>query len=172
MDMRQLAFSIKFETILIPYNTLNLLTNKADILTCLRGCATPLKPGGRIYLHLYVPDDKVTSKIGKTFQFQIFERSDGGKIIKEVLKEYSAQTRTMNIEERYRIRPVQQGSDNGYYPKNTDYSHSFTISSLSYEEWEELFSEADLRIIHTYGGYDLSPFQRNASTRLLAILGK
>jgi len=108
MDMRQLALTPLFDAILIPYNTLNLLYKKTDILSCLKECRSLFTENGRLYLQLFIPDKRLISHKGKIFQFQIFRRPGGGKIIKETLKHFSDKTKTIAIEERYRIRPMQK----------------------------------------------------------------
>jgi SAM-dependent methyltransferase len=165
MDMQQLAFTPFFDAILIPYNTLNLLSQKTDALSCLKECRSLLTDTGKLYLQLYIPDKNITSHKGNIFQFQMFLRPDGGQIIKEILKKYSSETGTISIEERFRIRPMQPGFD------NQDWNHFFSIAALSYYEWIALFSQADLHIVKAFGGYDLRPFHVDSSC-LLVILAR
>lgn len=164
MDMRKLAFTTTFDNILIPYNTLNLLSKKDAIISCLEGCKTHLKKKGTILIQLFIPDGKLRSHQGRMFQFQVFNRPGGGKIIKEVLKKYSADTRTILIEERYRIRPMQEGQD------NQNLHHFFTIAGFSHDEWISLFHQAGLEIVHSWGDYDMTPFVHYNSSCFLAIL--
>ena len=163
MDMQQLAFKHFFDAILIPYNTLNLLFRKTDALSCLRRCRSLLTDRGKLYLQLFIPDNQLRSHMGKIFQFQMLNRPGGGKIIKEILKQYSARTKTLTIEERYRIRPAQQGGD------NQDWNHFFSIAALSHEEWVSLFSQAGLHVVKAFGSYDLTLYDGNSSC-LLVIL--
>lgn len=163
MDMQQLAFKHFFDAILIPYNTLNLLDKKTDALSCLRECRSLLIKGGRLYLQLFIPDNQLRSHKGKIFQFQMFDRPGGGKIIKESLRQYSGKTKTITIEERYRIRPTQHLED------NQDWNHFFSIAALSHEEWLSLFSQAGLRVVEAFGSYDLAPYDGSTSC-LLVIL--
>lgn len=164
MDMQRPALAQLFDAILIPYNTLNLLPEKMDIISCLKECRPLLAEGGRLYLQIFVPDQTLTSPSGKIFQFQMFNRPGGGKIIKEILKSYSARTKTISIEERYRIRPMQPGVD------NQNWNYFFSIAALSYDEWISLFNQANFHIVKTCGDYDMNPFQKDSSSCLLAIL--
>ncbi len=85
MDMVTPAFSIRFDAILIAYNTLNLLGSEEKILACLQGCKNSLRPQGKLLVQLFIPtEDFIQQK--KTFQFQMFDRPGGGKIIKEILQ--------------------------------------------------------------------------------------
>ncbi len=165
MDMQQLAFTDFFDAILVPYNTLNLLYEKTAALSCLKECRSLLTEAGKLYLQLFIPDSDLIFHKGNVFQFQMFHRPGGGKIIKEILKQYSAETKTLTIEERYRIRPMQQKSD------NQNWNHFFSIAALSYHEWVSLFNRAGLHIVKAFGGYDLKPYDTSSSC-LLVVLGR
>lgn len=164
MDMQRPAVTQLFDAILIPYNTLNLLPEKAEIISCLKECRSLLAEDGRLYLQIFLADKKLTSHSRKVFQFQMFNRPGGGKIIKEILKTYSAGTKTIAIEERYRIRPMQPGLD------NQNWNHFFSIAALLYDEWLSLFNQAKFHVVKTFGDYDLNPFRKKSSSCLLAIL--
>jgi len=164
MDMRKLAFSTSFTTIIIPYNSLNLLAKKDDIVSCLKSCRAHLKKNGTIRLQLFIPDMKLKSHKGRTFQFQMFDRPGGGKIIKEILKDFSTNAQTVLIEERYRIRPTKEGHD------NQNLHHFYKIAGFAYDEWVSLFRQVGLHITHSWGDYDLTPFHHHNSSCLLAIL--
>jgi len=164
MDMRQLALTQLFDAIIIPYNTLNLLPEKKDIISCLQECRSLLAENGRLYLQIFIPDQKLMSHRGKIFQFQMFSRPGGGKIIKEILRSYSADTKTISIEERYRVRPMQTGVD------SQNWNRFFSIAALLYDEWISLFNLADFHVAKACGDYKLDPFINGNSSCLLAIL--
>jgi ubiquinone/menaquinone biosynthesis C-methylase UbiE len=133
MDMRQLAFHRQFDAIIIPYNTLNLLSDRDDVVRCLNGCHRLLQNGGRIFLHLYVPTEEILSlSAHTTFQFQMLDRPEGGKIIKEVLRKYDAHKHHVHMTERYKIRPMISGQ------VNSNYSHSMTINAIDQKSWFDL----------------------------------
>ncbi|MBW1636490.1 MAG: class I SAM-dependent methyltransferase [Deltaproteobacteria bacterium] len=164
MDMRRLSFTIQFDAIIIPYNTLNLLYRINDITSCLTRCRSLLRKNGRIYLQLFIPDKKLTCHRGKIFQFQIFDKPEGGKIIKEILREYSSESQSISVEERYRIRPMKKGFD------DQNFNHFFTIAAFPVDKWTSLFLQAGLQITDSWGDYDLHPFQPGSSTLFLASL--
>jgi len=163
MDMVHLAFAKQFSTILIPYNTLNVLRTEEKILACLNGCRHALKTGGRLIVQLFTPSFKFIQQ-EKTFQFQLFDRPAGGRIIKEILKRYQPRTRTVHIEERFRVRPMQQGFD------NEDYNTTYTIAGFSAEQWISLFGKAGFSVITICGDYAANPYNGSASSTLLATL--
>jgi hypothetical protein len=163
MDMVQLAFSIDFDAILIPYNTLNLLGSEDKILQCLTGCKNSLQPGGKLLVQLFVPtEDFIRQK--KTFQFQMFDRPGGGKIIKEILKHYEPKTQSVHIEERFRVRPLQGGG------AKEDWSKKYTIAGFSADQWLLLFDKAGFTPTNIWGDYAGNSYDKSTTSTLLASL--
>jgi ubiquinone/menaquinone biosynthesis C-methylase UbiE len=163
MDMVQLAFSINFDAILIPYNTLNLLGSEDKIIQCLQGCRKFLQPGGKLLVQLFVPtEDFIRQK--KTFQFQMFDRPGGGKIIKEILKQYQPQSQSVHIEERFRVRPIQEGE------AKEDWNSTYTIAGFSADQWLSIFSKTGFIPTNICGDYSGSPYHRSTTSTLLATL--
>lgn len=163
MDMRNMAFSKPFDSIIIPYNTLNLLCTENDILSCLHQCAACLTDPGRLCLQLYLPPLNILKQKGKTFQFQMFDRPDGGKVIKEILKKYISSTNIIEIEERFRIRPMTTEQS------NRDYNHFYTLAAFSFSTWLQLFRQAGFILEESYGSYGLEPTLSGKNSLLLAV---
>jgi len=163
MDMINPCFAMKFDTIIIPYNTLNLLATMEQIIGCLQGCKKYLHTGGKLLVQLFVPTDNFTCNRKKTFQFQIFDRPQGGKIIKEIIKQYVSQSQSVLVEERFRVRPMQEGKP------NDDYHSVYSIAGFSAEKWLFLFKQAGFNPESLYGDYMSSPYDSTASSSLLAI---
>ncbi len=151
MDMTEPAIRCSFDTVLIPYHTLNLLGTYERIQHCLDQTRTLLVQGGKLLLQLFIPDQTILA-LGtkKLFQFQIFEEQDGGRIIKEVRRSYSDEQ--LFLEERYRIRPGQPGRN------NEDLSHTLHLAAFSFPKWQLLLNRAGFTVRQHYGGYDLAPF--------------
>ncbi len=164
MDIMQLAFVCKFTTIIVPYNTLNLLTSKKNIVRCLLSCKTVLQPAGQFIAQIYIPPQKILSHTKKNFQFQIFDLPGGGKLIKEILKKYIPSTETLEIEERYRVRPMQHGK------ANEDWNRVYSIAAYSPDTWVQLFTETGFRVIELYRGYRTPETVDKDSTCLLVHL--
>lgn len=154
-----MAFRVRFDHILIPYNTLNLLHDERLIARCLYQARTLLTPQGSLLFQLYIPDDKKLEYQGKkTFQFQRFSLPDKtGQVIKETLRSFSATSATIRLEERYRVRPTGQFAD------KEDLSHVLYLAGFSSQKWANLFSEA---------GFNPSPFQPTTQTLLLGSVKK
>lgn len=164
MDMRQIAFDIQFDGILIPYNTLNLLTEKKEILWCLKACRQLLASKSYLFLQLHTPSAEFSAKEKKTFQFQIFDHPGGGRIIKEILRRYIPKTCQIEIEERYRIRPL------GATLAREDLNTTYTISGYSADTWFSFFQESGLQATAIYEDFNGTTFDPSSSTSLIAIL--
>lgn len=164
MDMMQMGFSNRFDAILIPYNTLNLLDNEEQIRTCLRSCKGLLKNDGKLFLQLYIPDPDFTSRKERTFQFQIFDTPTGGRVIKETLKKFNETSERIEIEERYRVRPMRQDVP------NKDWNHFFSIVGIASNRWKELFKACGFSIEATFRDFDGKSYEQSGSSRLIAIL--
>lgn len=162
MDMRFLAFSKFFDAIIIPYNSLNLLSDTQEVLNCLTGCHQLLRPDGILLLHLFVPNLQLLQQAGqRTFQFQIFDDPAIGRVIKEVRKTYHAKTEVLHLEECYRLRP------NRGDRKNEDLSRHMNLCAWSAEKWFDLLNQSDFSINRLYGGYELTPFLLGQDSSLL-----
>jgi SAM-dependent methyltransferase len=162
MDMRRLAFSTSFDAVIIPYNSLNLLTDRQDIHACLSGCRQLLRADGILLLQLFVPGQQCLQQAGqRTFQFQIFDDPQIGRVIKEVRRTYLPATETLQLEERYRLRPNRQDR------KNEDLNRQMEICAWPAERWFDLLTRTGFAVDRCYGGYDLSPFLAGRDSCLL-----
>lgn len=167
MDMRQLALHLRFGAIIIPYNTLNLLTSADDIKRCLNGCSHHLQTDGLLLLQLYITPEELRHKPGTTnFQFQIFDRPAGGKVIKEILRTYLAKNRTIQMEERYRVRPMSPGQ------LNKNHSHTLHLCGWDADQWLSRIKHAGFFLEATYGDYTLSSSYNSSSNMLLVAARK
>ncbi len=163
MNMVKPAFSIRFDAILIAYNTLNLLDTEEIILACLHACRNSLRPQGKLLVQLFIPtEDFIQQK--KTFQFQMFDRPGGGKIIKEILRHYDPQSRSIHIEERFRVRPMQQ------HLANEDWHKRYTIAGFSASHWLSLFHKAGFTPKSIYGDYAGNRFHQSTSSIFVGVL--
>ncbi len=166
MDMIYTSFRTTFDIILISYNTLNLIPSKKQLARCLGNCRRLLRDDGLLIVQLFIPDKKTILHPGRSFQFQIMDRPQGGKVIKEIRKKYHSASQTMTIEERFRIRPMQDGEN------NRDYHSIYTIYTPSYKQWLMHFSKANFTPEKIYGDYKFTPYSEKRSTCLLSSLRK
>jgi 2-polyprenyl-3-methyl-5-hydroxy-6-metoxy-1,4-benzoquinol methylase len=161
MDMMDMALQTRFDAAVIAYNTLNLLKDVSHIQCVLSGIRQHLKANGLLLLQIFIPQkDGIASGKAKTFQFQIFNSPEGGKIIKETLKSF-ASNQLIFLEERYRVRPMNKRDC------NEDLAHFMHLQALNQAEWIHHITKAGFTITAQYGDYDLSSFQDKKHTMLL-----
>lgn len=166
MDMTAPGFRRSFDTILIPYNTLNLLRQEDRILSCLDGCNAALHPGGTLIVQVFVPPDDFLRQGRSTFQFQMFDRPGGGRIIKEILKKPRPQSQTLEIEERFRVRPMQKGL------ANEDYNSIYEIAAFPLDRWLLMFGRTGFSPENIWGSYELKLYGAAPSSCCLFHLGR
>ena len=118
-----------------------------------------LKP---LLLQIFLPETKaIAGGQARTFQFQIFNTLNGGKIIKETLKYFTRERRHIVFEERYRVRPMNNRD------KNEDLSHSINLPVLAYSDWIRLLTKVGFVIIEQYSDFNFTPFTAEKSGLLL-----
>ncbi len=160
MDMRRLAFRRPFDAVLIPYNSLNLLTEPLEIRACLEGCRNSLKNGGRLLLHLFVPGEQLLAQPEKKlFQFRMFDDPHLGRIIRETLRTYHPDRHLLTLEERFRLRPTGGARE--------DYCQRLRLCAWSAGRWSETLAEAGFAIDLCHGSWALTPFVAGRDSTLL-----
>ncbi len=162
MDMTEMAFCSRFDHILLPYNTLNLLHDRRVIGKCLRRCHDHLKEDGFLLAQIHIPDSRLSDSRGeKLFQFQIFPMADGGKLIKETLRSHDPGSQEIILEERYRPRPAVQGGS------RDNFHHTLRLAGFSLQQWLQIFNENGFPAISLHGDYNSRPFNEKTDTTLL-----
>ncbi len=164
MDMLAPAFSKPFDAILIPYNTLNLFPAKDLLLRVLTGCKALLKAEGMLLVHLFIPTEEFRGSGRTTFQFQLFDRPEGGRIVKEILTSYRPETQSVTMEERFRIRPMQKGQ------ANEDYRRITSLAGYTLDRWLALFAGAGFQAEQHWGSFDRHPYDPALSSCCLFVL--
>lgn len=161
MDMTRLSLAATFDAVLIPYNTINLLSAAGDVDRCLAQARELLDADGRLLMQLFVPArEHLELAEKKQFQFRIFDCPDGSKVIKEILKWREPDAPLINLKETFRIR---------YRPdkKNEDWQYHYQILALEYADWQAILAAAGFRILAAYGDYELTPFVAGHHSTLL-----
>jgi ubiquinone/menaquinone biosynthesis C-methylase UbiE len=159
MNMTELSLSRQFDTVIIPYHTLNLLVTEDKIKKCLEQTKTVLKKDGKLLLQLFIPDQTILALgSNKLFQFQIFDQPGGGKVIKEIRRGYSNEQLT--LEERYRVRLRQPGV------ANEDLIHTLHLAAFPAEKWQALLHDSGFTVHQQFNGYGLASFIPEKNTCL------
>lgn len=164
-DMLDLSLLTSFDTIVIPYNTLNLLQKKENIEECLSSCRRHLNPGGKLLMQLFHADQaiKCADTDNRIFQFAILEDTSGGKVVKETIKSYDRSSKTLHLEERYRVRPAPASGE------QRELRHFLRLYCPDWQEWEKILRAKGFRINKTFGGAAGEPFSEEFDTELFIV---
>jgi SAM-dependent methyltransferase len=166
MDMLSLGLCRSFTAVLVPYNTLNLLAEAQTIARFLRSIHHLLDEGGVLLLQLFIPTTAMFGSRGTTFQFQLFDLPEGGRMVKEIRTTLQAASSSLVHEERFRLRPT--GAD----AVNRDYRTIRTITALPFSAWRELWHEAGFTLQQCWGDYHPVPYDQFSSPLCLLVLEK
>ncbi len=153
-DITNFFLQHQFDTIIIPYNTLNLLADITQVKRCLCVCRKLIKNSGALLIQLFIPDHEILQAESKRiFQFQIFKQSANTTIIKETLKLYQKKRNKLILEERYRLRTNINGTMN-----RDDYNHFIHLIAMNNDEWLQALNETGFHAKEQYGSYDFRPY--------------
>jgi SAM-dependent methyltransferase len=149
MDMTRFVLRTRFDAVIVPYHTLNLLADSGQVASCLRGIREHLVPGGRLLAQLHLPSaDFIASENRKRFQFRIFDRPDTTRIIKEVLREWDPAVGRLVLRETFRVRPAAGPME--------DWHYEYRLLGFDQAGWRNLFAAAGFRMEAAYGDYGLT----------------
>lgn len=163
MDMTALAFNHQFNSVVIPYNSLNLLITKERILRCLNGCRQYLQTGGMLIAQIFIPTKTFLSEQKKSFQFQIFDMQPSGRLIKEIIKQYHPDSETISVEERFRVRPT------GPHTTHADYNSTYTVAAYEISDWLQLLKTADFTVRDCYEDFQKTPINSTDSSCAIVV---
>jgi hypothetical protein len=88
----------------------------------------------------------------------MFDRPGGGKIIKEIVKHYDRLSQSVRIEERFRVRPMQDG------PAKEDWHSIYTVAGFSANQWLDFFRKTGFTPTAIYGDYSGGRYKKNADS--------
>ncbi len=159
------------DTVIIPYNTFNLLGDKKKCIACLEHCSTSLQATKiQILLQLYNPSQQLLENPGKRFfQFSIYQQDNGDKLIKETLKRYNEKTATIHLEERYKVRPKIITET----IQNRDLAHTLSLFTPQADIWISLVEECGFTVEGYWGSSNFNIFNPlETSSLFIRILRK
>ena len=152
-NMAKLKLDQRYDCIIIPYNTLNLLNPKNLTEKCLRTCRHHLKENGSLLFQVFHPTSIMIQSAGeKLFQFIILKRNNGDTIIKETIKRYSIKDEVLELVERYRDRPLVSQKP------QRDLEHKLELYAPRKRKWEQILKNCGFKFEHCFGSYALEPF--------------
>ena len=165
MNMCQLGFSSCFDAVIIPYNTLNLLGSLKAIKQCLQETRNVLTGPRLLIAHLHTPSiTQQQNRDKRLFQFNLFDRPGGGKIVKESITYYVFETDSLLLEERYKIRPLAKKQEDR---QNINYSQTFHLKTYKSDRWVEIISKSGFSISSIDSGFSDHQTQGGTGSNLI-----
>ncbi|MCB0396913.1 MAG: class I SAM-dependent methyltransferase [Flavobacteriales bacterium] len=149
-DMRKNFRINYFDMVLNMFTSFAYFDDPRENLAVLRAASDNLKPGGILVIDFFnahwankeLPCTQDVQEKG--IDFHITKEKEGAFFVKSI---------TFNAE----------GKDHLYREK---------VRALTLDDFHTLFSMTDLTIRATYGDYDLNPFDKDKSERLILVAGK
>ncbi len=149
-DKRKVFKHSGYDFALNLFTSFGYLRNRHELEMALQAMVSNLKPGGKLVLD-YLNAAKIghesfhTEEINTyNVNFRVHKHIEGHQILKEI-----------NIED---------GKEHFQFVEKV---HLITL-----EEFQSLFEEASLKILHTFGDYNLGPYEPESSIRLILIAEK
>lgn len=149
-DMRNLFYINYFDFALNLFTSFGYFDTDKDHINALKSFAKSLKKDGLLVMD-YMNSEKIARnlvpnevKVIDGIMFTISRKITNSKIIKSI----------------------------SFSDKNQNFSFSEEVMAFTFSDFERLFKAAGLQICHTFGDYDLNPFDVNQSDRLIFICKK
>lgn len=149
-DMRQVYRPAYFDFVLNLFTSFGYFGNETENVVALAATAKSLKPGGKLVIDFMNTDKVISSLVAKEekevrgINFRITRGVENGFVVKTI--RFADGEREYQFEERVR--------------------------ALREENFREYFSMARLRLVEVFGDYNLNPFGREESDRMIFVLKK
>lgn len=149
-DMREVYRSNAFDYIFSMFTSFGYFESEADNVKMLKSVGAGLKEDGTFVLDFFNANKVIKSLVSS-------EQKEVDGVTFDLTREFT----------------------NGYIKKNikfsaqgNDYSYFEKVEALTLNNFESLFSLANLKIVHTFGNYKLEEFSAETSDRLIIVATK
>ncbi|WP_276498473.1 class I SAM-dependent methyltransferase [Pontibacter litorisediminis] len=149
-DMRQVFRPEQFDFILNLFTSFGYFDTDTENVVALRATAESLKHGGKL----------------------VIDFMNTGKVIDNLVAEEEKQVQEINFK-------ITRGVENGFIvkrisfrDKEQDYSFEERVRALRQEDFLEYFGMTQLRLVETFGDYNLNPYNDAISDRMIFVLKK
>jgi len=149
-DMRNFALGEQFGLILVPYRSFQALLERADQRSCLRCCASHLKPGGLLAIDVFSPKLSLLSTPG-TVRFEDEHKGPDGAVIREMSSaQYDLANQRLVWRPRYQCTAAEGAV--------TVHQCVLPLRYFFRFEMEWMLEACGFEIEALYGDFDRSPF--------------
>jgi len=149
-DMRDLDLGRRFPLVIIPFQSLQELTDSCDVTAALRGVRAHLADGGRALITLHHPGAQSAGSSRALLLVNDSELKNGNRLLFWNARTFDAES---NIGTSYQL--YEEYDVDGVLHRKRLFSPKYRVYAK--DEFAELASRAGLRITREWGGYDWSP---------------
>lgn len=149
-DMREVFRPNGFDFILNLFTSFGYFETDTENVVALRATAESLQPGGKL----------------------VIDFMNTEKVIDELVAEEEKQVGGINFK-------ITRGVENGFIVKHIrfsdegqDYTYVERVRALRQEDFLEYFGMVQLRLVDTFGDYELRPYNQEKSDRMIFVLKK
>lgn len=149
-DMREVYKKHSFDYVFSMFTSFGYFDDSADNIKMLKSVNDTLKENGIFVLDFFNAKTVIKNLVPKE------EKTEKGvtfKLTRELIDGYIKKSIKFNTPEK-------------------SYSYYEKVEALSLKDLEVLFKEANLKIVHTFGSYQLNEFDEDTSDRLIIIAQK
>lgn len=155
-NMCNFKFDTKFKMILIPFNSILLLTDRNDMDACLKNCYDHLEDDGVFIVDIFSPSFELCAiKVPKMQFIQHFHIPDTKKVV--IQWEYAKRDMAkqfINIDFLY-----EEYDEHGNISQNT---RSIDMSIIFRYEMQYMLEKNGFRLLEFFGNYDRSEFTKDS----------
>ncbi|MCB2205052.1 class I SAM-dependent methyltransferase [bacterium] len=149
-DMRELELGRTFPLVIIPFQSLQELTDSCDVTATLRGVRAHIGEGGRAIITLHNPGKQDTVAARALRLVTDTEMKNGNRMLFWNARTFDAET---NVGTSYQL--YEEYDVDGVLHRKRIFTPRYRVYAK--DEFAELASRANLRISNEWGGYDWSP---------------
>ncbi len=154
-DMRELELGKRFPLVIIPFQSLQELTDSCDVTATLRGVRAHLAEDGRALITLHHPGQQNETTARALRLVNDTSLKNGNRLLFWNARTFDADT---NIGTSYQL--YEEYDVDGVLHRKRIFSPVYRVYGR--DEFAELASRAGLRITQEWGSYDRSPLTENS----------
>lgn len=162
-DMRSFELNRKFPLIIVPFNTLTMLTEIEDFEACMGCVARHLSPGGKFIIDVFNPSLEILSRDPKDrFPHREYGASDGGGTI--------VVTETNNYDSVHQVNHLKLFYR---FPDRKEETVEEVLIRIFHPlELDALLKYNGFKVARRFGDYNGKPFESSSPKQLIVCTAK
>lgn len=149
-DMRQVFSDSSFDFILNLFTSFGYFDRDEENLQAIKAATANLKPNGRLVIDFLNPRKVIQEMIS----YEVKEIED---IVFHIHKE---------VKDNFIIKSIK------FEDNHQHYHFEERVKAIYCTDFKQYFKEAGLELLHTFGDYQLSPYHKDSSERMIFVVEK